>query len=257
MRLVRFYREVFYLVALVVLLYLIGLALSPMNKMTELNKLVEEGVGSGGLEDSLYNLPELTPLVKERSYLISLLELSRSDSIQMSIDCSDSTVCLYIKGLKIHQSKFNIVKEDRFFARLTNTQINRVFSQPLLIRKQTATIVKEPVVERLAPKDTAEAALTAWKPDTLMQNPAFLWLELDYGLDLILEQERNITFHDQMIRTTFYGSVWAERFKQSLSQFLHFKKQDYHPTLKIAIPVDDLRSIYRALPNQSNVAMKI
>jgi len=133
----------------------------------------------------------------------------------------------------------------------------KLFSQPIHVHSQYATIVKEPVVLRNAPKDTLEAALSAWQPDTLIQKPAFLILSMDYGIHLIFEQEDNPTLKDKWNKCNFYASLRIRSSGQTVSKFVRLKKQDYHPVLAIRMPVDDLREIYRVLPNNTFIVITI
>ena len=91
--------------------------------------------------------------------------------------------------------------------------------------------MKEPVVVRHAPKDTLEAALNAWQPDTLIQNPAFAMLSLHHGINLIFEQEDNPTFKDKWKKFGFYNRLRIRSSIQAIYNFVRLKKQDYHPDI--------------------------
>ena len=65
--------------------------------------------------DDIYNHPEMRPLIKEKTYKEALLKLAESDSIQLVINLSDSTVNLSIKGVVIHRTKIRSFSRDRIF----------------------------------------------------------------------------------------------------------------------------------------------
>jgi hypothetical protein len=117
--------------------------------------------------------------------------------------------------------------------------------------------VKEPVVVRQAPKDTLEAVQNAWKPDTLIQNTAFLLLKLDHDIDLIFEQEEIISLHDKWQRFIFFNNQRLRYIIDAISGFIRFKKQEYHPGIYIQLPADELRAIYRALPVNAQISLSI
>ncbi len=100
-------------------------------------------------------------------------KLSEKDSIQLIVNLRDSIIGLSIKGVIIHKTQINNYKVDPLLNKLPVLEYVKLFSEPLQVKSQYATIVKEPIVVRNAPKDTAEATLNAYEPDTLIQNPAF------------------------------------------------------------------------------------
>jgi hypothetical protein len=207
--------------------------------------------------DPVYNHPEMSPLVKEKAFKEALIKLAEQDSIQMVFDGSDSTVNLFLKGVRIHHVHIETLKKDKLFDRMPLKQKVKLFSQPLSVQSQTATIEKEPVVVRYAPKNEQEAPLTAWQPDTLVQNPAFVCFSMDHGIQIILEQTNNLTLQDKWQKFKFYAHLKWIHSNRAMVNFIRLKKQEYHPVITIKIPVDDLRAIYRALPNKALMVINI
>ena len=246
-----------YIFFIVCFVFLVGIAIAPVHKMKEFENLTNTDTLFLENYDSMYNHPGMELLVKEKAYKEALLKLAESDSIQMVINLTDSTVKLSIKGVVIHQTKVNTFEKDKIFKKMQVIEQVKLFSQALAVHSQYASIVKEPVVVRNAPKDTLEAALNVSQPDTLIQNPAFLFLSTEYGMHLFFEQDENPTFNDKWQKFNFYNRL---RIQRSIKAFIHlvlFQKQEYHPTIIIKMPVDDLRAIYRALPNKALIVLKI
>lgn len=237
--------------------FLISLAIAPLHKKTSLEQLVnDDSVYVKGF-DSIMNHQDITPFLKEKVYKEALLRLSENDSIQLVINLQDSTVCLFIKGVKIHSSKALRIKRDALLDKVSNLQYAWLFNEPIALQTQYATIVKEPIVERQAPKDTIEAAANAYQPDTLVQKPAFLLMELDYGIRVILEQDRRANFEDKWEHFKFYSHIINKDVQSGLHSFVNLQKHDFYPTVTLEIPMDELRAIYRALPNQSWVVIRL
>jgi hypothetical protein len=238
-------------------IFLITVAIAPLHKMQEYENLVRSDSLFLETYQENYNQPELRLLVKEKAYKEALLKLSESDSIQLVINLSDSTVNLSINGVMIHQTKAGSFEEDRMLKKMPLMQQVKIFSQPLAVQSQYATIVKDPVVVRHAPKDTLEAALNAWQPDTLIQKPAFLILSTDLGIHVIFQQENNPALGDKWKKLNFYSRLGIRSATQAVYRFVTLKKQEYHPVLTIKMPADDLRAIYRALPEHTFVVITI
>lgn len=238
-------------------LFELTLALAPHQKLNEYKQLISSDSLFNVTYDNIWNYSEFHDLVKEKTFKEALLVLSHNDSIQLVINIPDSSVCLYINGVKIHQTNVTKIETDLLLNKLNIMQYAYIFSNPLSVNSQYATIVKEPIVVRQAPKDTAEVANNAYKPDTLMQNPAFLELRLAYEIDLILEQEIQPNSPEAQARKEFYKTIGGNKYIMAFKRFIHFKKQEYRPTITIILPANDIRAIYRALPQKSFVVIKL
>ena len=216
-------------------------------RINEINRLVQADSLFVQSYDSSFNDPELSSLLKERTYKQALIKLSENDSIQLIVNLQDSIVALSIKGVIIHETKVEHFDIDHFFERLPQMSYARLFSYPLSVNSQYATIVKEPIVVRNAPKDTLEAALNAYEPDTLMQKPAFLQLKAEYGIHVLFQQETNPTLNDKISCLWFRIKILGSE----VLDLIVLKKPSYNSKIIIKIPNDELRSIYRALPTNT------
>ncbi len=247
----------FLITGIVLMVFLISVAMAPLGKLKSFRQWVLNDTAFLQNFDSTFYQPELRNLSKELAYKQALVKLADIDSIHLVLNLSDSTVMLTIKGVVIHQTKVQVLRKDKLFDKLSLEQELSIFSKPLPINKQFTTIIKEPVVVRHAPKDTIEAATNAWQPDTLIQKPAFAIFTTAFDIQLIFEQESNNNFQDYQKKTGFYLKWYALRIKKTLQHFIQYKKQEYEPVIGISIPANDLRTIYRALPAQPQVVIKL
>lgn len=245
------------IILIVLLTVLIYIGIAPLHKYKEFNKLAITDSLYIQSFDSIYNSPELALLVKEKVYKKATLKLSEKDSIHLIVNLRDSILGLSIKGVVIHKTHIDSYKVDPLLKNLPVLEYVKLFSEPLPVKSQYATIVKEPIVVRNAPKDTTEAALNAYEPDTLIQNPAFLQLKTDYGIQILFEQEINPTFKHKWIGFIFKSRITTTAICTNFINFFCFKKADYNPVITIKMPADDLRAIYRALPNNACVVINI
>jgi hypothetical protein len=240
---------------LLVLIYLICAGLSPIYKRNALNRLTKVDSVFISTYDSHYNIPILVPLSRQLAYKKALLYMSENDSINLVVNLHDSVLHLTIKGVIIHTTMIRSFDVDPLLLHLANNTYHKIFSQPQRIIEENATIVKEPVVVRQAPKDPEEAAINAYHPDTLIQNPAFLRMKLDYNFHLVFEQDINTNWEDKKTAFLFRANYLLPRLIENLKAFFSFKKQAYYPTISIKVPVNDLREIYRALPANARVVI--
>ena len=254
---INFCKGFFYSISLFLILFLFYIGLSPLATINEISKLVNSDTIFIQNFDSIYSAPELKQLVSEKAFKEAKASLLSDDSIHLIVDLHDSIIGLSINGVVIHKTKFHDLNSDPLLNRLPNMYYVKLFSNPLSIEKQIATIVKEPIVVRHAPKDTVEAALNVYKPDTLVQNPAFLILKLNYHINLFISQDQNPAFNDKWVQFIFKSTYYARTVLRNARNFIFFKKPIYEPVIFIKVPANDLRSIYRALPENAKVMLFI
>ena len=249
--------SIIYISLCVIFVFLISIAIAPLQKLNEFEKIVNSDSLFTSNYNNNWNYSEFSEMVKYKAYKEAMLKLSKKDSIQLSVNLNDSSIGLYINGVNIHQVHIKLFKQDNLLNELSNKQYVKIFSEPVKISSQNATIIKEPIVVRQAPKDTIEAALIATEPITLTQNPAFIFLRLEYGIDLFIEQDSNPDFHDNWVKFSHYAKFNTSKILNSFFRFITFKKQEYYPTITIKIPATDLRAIYRALPQNAFVVISL
>jgi hypothetical protein len=98
---------------LVVLIFLLTVALAPVHYMKEADRLVRHDSLFSRETDSVCLTPDISALAREKVYVEALLKLAATDSIQLSVNLSDSAVCLYMTGVKIHQTRIGEFRQDR------------------------------------------------------------------------------------------------------------------------------------------------
>ena len=249
--------RIIYIFLCVIFVFLISIAIAPVQKLNEFENMVNSDSLFTANYDNNWNNSEFYDMVKCKTYKEAMLKLSEKDSIQLSVNLADSTINLYINGVNIHKTYTKYFEQDYLLHELSNIQSVKVFSQPLKICSQNATIRKEPIVVRQAPKDTIEASLNATEPITLTQNPAFILLRLEHGIDLFIEQDSNPDFNDSWVKFRYYAEFNTAKILNSLVHFVAFQKQEYYPTICIKIPANDLQAIYRALPENAFVVISL
>jgi len=243
------FKYIFFTLIITITFYV---GLSPITSIQEMERLIQEDSTSSS---EFYNAFELQTSSHEKAFKEAVLIMSANDSISLIINLKDSTASLFIKGVTLHSTKISYIKIDPIITKFNTHVYQKLFGKPLLISKQKATIIKEPIVVIHAPKDTLEAALNAYKPDTLIQNPAYIQMKLEHNLHIIMEQEDNPRLNDIWTRFLFRVQNSVDNSLENLINFSRLRKPTYHPYIQIKIPVDDLRSIYRALPNQPQVVV--
>lgn len=231
-----------------ILFYCIIYGISPRKTIKEYNNIALSDSLYMQKEGLLYNYYELYDISRIKAFKEALYKQTIEDSIGLIINLRDSLVSLVIKGVKIHTAKISYYKVDKTLRCIMNASYVKIFSFPLEVKSEKATIVKEPIIVKKAPKDTAEAAKLIYTPDTLKTKPSFFKYTLEPSIELFIGQNSNTSIGDKIVKLKFNSVNLSSSFVTNLFKMLAFKEIKYKPYIKVKIPSDDVSIIYRALP---------
>lgn len=238
----------FLIPALIVVGYYFIVHKSMKNKIGQLNNLAlfdTVYMATNGI-DCFNN--ELTGLIKQKAFYDAAAKTVLSDSISMFINITDSSVCLILNGLTIHKAKITGIYTDGVLNAINMAAYNKIFSVPLKISNTIATIQKEPIIYKKAPKDTAEANNSIHKPDTTAIDPAFAIFTLTHDIKLIFEQDQNNTNASKKVFKKIKKQQQRNCFINNVKSVLKLNVPKYSPTIELKLSATDIVPIYRALP---------
>lgn len=233
--------------------YIVMTSLGPSRKMNELSmeyapKAVE-GVNTAMYSDSAY-----VALTREKAFLQSRTLMAQTDSIYLTLDLPDSSANVEISGVTVYSAKISKYNMSSILKKGDRNVIYSLLSKPLVIQEASSSIRKEPLMIKIAPKDTSEYQPDVM-PDTSVVEPVNFMLRMNNGLRIYVYQEeeddqagKSHTFRfdlDQRLRDT-----WS-----AVKSVAVFKVPEYHPYIKIRIPREDARIIYRALPRNGQIGI--
>jgi hypothetical protein len=240
------------IIFLFILYYTVMLLIGPSQKIVTINeeynsKLTEKS----NLDENIYSDSVYLKLLKEKAFLQSKIIMADADSIYLTINLSDSTANLEISGVVVHQVKMSDVHASKI---ITNGDENIIFSllaSPFTIENSFATIKKEPVMIKMAPKDTSEYKPDI-VPDTSVTEPVNFILQMTNGLRIYVYQEED---EERMTQFKFDFKFRLIDTWNSIKSIAHFKIPEYHPYIKMRIPRADAKIIYRAIPRYGLVGI--
>jgi hypothetical protein len=232
---------------------LIFVALAPNCKIKELQKLNYQDEQVENYELTNYD-DNVFQLRKQEAFLKSRLAMSESDSINLSLNLSDSTLSLEIKGVVIYSIKIEKIRLSPIYSRIDNKALINYFSTPFSIDYQYATIVKEPVIVKKAPKDTIEANQTVPSIDTLKPKMVAYYFYLDKDILLDIRQSENASLIP-FLRYSMNYSFWKT--KSQLNKVFRLNIPCYLPWIQIEINSKDALALYRALPYNALITIHI
>ncbi len=241
-RLIKYQKHILSLSIALCLMILFQLIAAPIKKYS--NWKGEELTYVGGeLNDSLKKL---------LAYKQALLKASKEDSIYMVISIPDSLVSIYIKGVNIFSTKVSKYDESAFLSGLNVQIYQKQFGDIQKAKLLKSTIIKEPIKVKMAPKNALEAAAMASIPDSLTFEPAFISYKLQNGtiVNLIAEDEYYLS-----VKIRFLNMI--KEISSLANGFGHLKIKEFNPTISIKVDNVALSSIYRALPNEPYLIVRL
>lgn len=210
--------------------------------------------GNNPLDERIFTDSAYLDLLHEKSFLQSRAAMAATDSVYLSVNLSDSTIDLEISGVTVYRTKISRINVSNLLSGGNNYIVLSMLSDPLIIKKNFSSIRKEPLMIKMAPRDTSEYVPDI-TPDTADYEPVNFILEMDNGIRLHVYQEDKLKPGDGLYRSLF--DIY-HRFRYTAKTFLRvitFRLPDYQPYIKLRIPRSDAKIIYRALPERGQIAV--
>ena len=248
-------RHYLFLLLGIIFLYLFVVAvLSPVSEIKWLNSKYQETDPAEMKSKESYSNTEYRDLALKEAYMDALLATAKKDSICLIVDFHDSLLVLAIGGVEVHKVKIIRFRGLNFFRRLELPVVQNLFSTPLRVTQNFSCIPKEPIIIKRAPKDTTEADSPSEIPDTANKESVCFRFTTDKGIILDVRQIENAEDHK-------YGQYKRhEMFKWAgglIEGAFHFQIPEYQPRIMIQIPRSEARTIYRALPRNALIAVRV
>ena len=195
-----------------------------------------------------WNDPQIQDLYKNINWLNNQLELSKTDSISIGLNLTDSIVQVQLKGTVMFQSKILQQHPQRFLTELAPDVYFSLFGRIYTIEQELASIVKKPI-KKVKPGAAADTVLTAIpvKPE---EPKKFYW-------DFIPANEIRVVIFGVPLDSDSSRILKKQADLQMFSLKQALKKEHaYTPTLFIWLNEQEARSIYRALPEKAKIIFR-
>jgi hypothetical protein len=169
------------------------------------------------------------------------------------VNLADSSVTLEQKGVILHTARISRMEVSRVFTRVHASDLAEAFSFPLAIRDTWSTIPRKKYSLKVAPSDTNAQAPLAM-PDTSTREQVYFRLSLDRGIQLDVRQ---MEYSQQDDQKRLSNRINRQESGRIIKDLLAFRIPEYHPVIMLELPEKDARAIYKALPVNAKVALRI
>lgn len=208
-------------------------------------------------ENSLLSDSAFISLQRQISFTKSRLALTKANPIGLSIYLNDSIATLEVNGVTVHTTDILDFSFSRSLSAINPYLLAQELSSPLKIVSSEATIEKEPIIIKTAPKDTTEAATLATVPDTATNVPVFFKLTFQNGFRMLVLQEdplQRTFWREQLI---FLINQSIPQIRRNLKSILKFQIPSYSPEIRVVLSGAEARTIYRAIPEDGLVSLRL
>lgn len=252
-------RLVIYSLAFIVfafmLYYTVMSLISTSRKISEINDGYSfKQIEKTSIDEKFFTDSTFVEIQKEKAFIQSKVNMAETDSIGLTLNLRDSLASLEINGVVVHKTRISFMRICKAFNKANSYAVASMLSSPLTIVKDTATIKKLPISVKMAPKDTSEFKPDAI-PDTSSYEPINYILEMSNGIRIFVYQQERDKFED--VKNQILFDI-TDRYKNALSalrKMADFEVPEYRLYIKIRVPKDDAKIIYRAIPRKGQVTV--
>ena len=243
------------IISVFIIYYSVMSMISPVRKLEQIkNEFGAKTAEKSDVEQRILMDSTYLKLLKEKAFLQSRIVMAETDSIYLTLNLADSTANIEISGVVVHKAKMKSVKTSKILKTGNENAILSMLATPFTISHAFATIKKEPVMIKMAPKDTSEYKPDIM-PDTSITEPVNYILEMNGGIRIYVYQEENVKLSDKMSHLSFDINDRLRDTWSALKRVAVLKVPEYHPFIKIRLPRTDAKIIFRAIPKNGQIAV--
>jgi hypothetical protein len=207
--------------------------------------------------DQVAQVKRIIDLETEKAYQNSRLYLSDKDSVYFILNIPDSAIILEIKGIPVRINKILEMEISNRFRLINHENLLPWLSEPFTLERDVSTIPKSPIVVKQAPKDTVEAAKISSAPATPDSTDVYYTLYFDRNLVLEIEQSNPLE-KGNVEKVIDYKKTKRKEANRSVIETMRNPQQANQPlTIKLILSDSDAKAIYRAIPAQSHLILKL
>lgn len=209
------------------------------------------------IDHSLYS-QEVVKMLREKAYLTGRIDMAKTNGISLVVDLEDSVIRLELKGVVIHKAPILNYSKSRLFEYSDQFAISKLLSFPGTVISYEGTLPKEAIIVKIAPKDTTEANNRPnIAPDTSKIEAVYYNLKLDNGINLHISQIEEKSYKGKLAGFIFYSREYFSALWNNTTTLISLKRPKLQINLWIKMDAKDGRIIYRSLPPNAHVTVRL
>ncbi len=203
-------------------------------------------------------LKDIFDLRKKENWLQSRFELASEDSMYLVLDLAHNTAVIEMKGIVLHECK--IVKSEvsnsiKMFR--NETFLLNWMAEPFTVKHIDSTIPKISFIEKIAPKDTIEANKVEVEPKLPELEDVYIILDFDRNIRLVIQQNEKPTEKGKKAISDLSWKYQLAEIKRTVQSLTKFNRQPSMPQITITLPKSDATILYKSLPVNIKMILRI
>ena len=206
---------------------------------------IPDSLVSNSSKDARQKLFELR---KKEALLHSRLTLANEDSMYLVLDFVSNTAILEMKGVRLHECRIldsDISNSIKMFH--TDALLNWM-AEPFNVKHVDATIPKISWVEKIAPKDSIEANKAMVEPAPTKLGDVYIVMDFNRNLRLVIAQNEKPDVEGKKLISAMRWKYSEIEIRKSIQSLTKFNREPAMPQISIVLPKSDATILYKALP---------
>lgn len=200
---------------------------------------------------------QLFELRKKEVLLQSRLTLAKEDSMYLVLDLIDNIAILEMKGIPLHECHILDADISNSIRMYHTENLLNWMSEPFQVKQVDATIPKISWVEKIAPKDSAEANKAAVEPAPAKLGDVYIVMNFERNLRLVIKQAEKPDDEGKKLISALRRKYQGKEIRRSLQSLLKFNREPAMPQITIVLPKSDATILYKALPLYLKVIVRM
>ena len=202
-------------------------------------------------------LKDIFELRKKENWLQSRFELASEDSMYLVLDLAQNSAVIEMKGIVLHECKVVRSEVSNSIKMFRNETLLNWMAEPFTVKHIDSTIPKISFIEKIAPKDTIEANKVEVEPKLPELEDVFIVMDFDRNLRLVLQQNEKPTEKGQKIISALSWKYQLAEIRRTVQSLTKFNRQPSMPQITIILPKSDATILYKSLPVNIKMILKM
>ena len=130
-------------------------------------------------------------------------------------------------------------------------------AEPFALKNVEATIPKISYVEKIAPKDTLEANKMLTEPKETRLGDVYVVMDFERNLRLVISQNGQPDADGLKLISDIRRKYNKIEISKSIQALTKFNREPVKPQIEIVIPKSDATILYKALPLNPRIILKL
>jgi hypothetical protein len=202
-------------------------------------------------------LKDLLDIRKKENWLQSRLELASEDSMYLVLDLAHNVAIIEMKGIVLHECKIIKSEISNSIKTFQNDILLNWMAQPFSVKRIDATIPKISFIEKIAPKDTIEANKTIAEPKMPELEDVYIVMDFDRNLRLVIQQSEKPEEKGEKVIKALRWKYQLSEIRRTVQSLTKFNRQPSMPQISIILPKSDATILYKSLPVNLKMILKL